>query len=314
MRQTTVLIAQLSSAAGVRAPLAHVADEVFLHLSRELEQQGLSRKVVADMFGLALRGYQRRVRRLSESVTDRGTTLWQAVFELIEVEAAVSRKRILERFQYDDPTAVGAVLNDLTSSGLVSRTGSGDQTIFVLTQERERLALARESSVETTSAFIWLTLAREPESSLDKIVTSLGLSPERAEEAFAQLEAEGRVRRDGERLVVESLCIPVGAEAGWEIAVFDHFQTVCVAIATKLQGGSPQSQASDTTGGKTLSFEIDEDHPERDAVLGLLGRFRVETDALWERVEAHNRAVPREGRKRVRFYLGQVEMPQEDES
>ncbi len=30
MRQATVLIAQLSSAAGVRAPLAHLADEVFL--------------------------------------------------------------------------------------------------------------------------------------------------------------------------------------------------------------------------------------------------------------------------------------------
>ena len=58
MRQTTVLIAQLSAAAGIRAPLAHLADEVFLNLSKELEDQGVSRKVVADMFGLALRTYQ----------------------------------------------------------------------------------------------------------------------------------------------------------------------------------------------------------------------------------------------------------------
>lgn len=40
VRQTTVLIAQLSTAAGIRAPLAHVADQVFVELSRELEAQG----------------------------------------------------------------------------------------------------------------------------------------------------------------------------------------------------------------------------------------------------------------------------------
>jgi len=38
VRQTTVLIAQLSTAAGIRAPLAHVADQVFLELAQEIER------------------------------------------------------------------------------------------------------------------------------------------------------------------------------------------------------------------------------------------------------------------------------------
>ena len=42
VQQTTVLIAQLSTAAGIRAPLAHIADQVFLELSREIERQGVS--------------------------------------------------------------------------------------------------------------------------------------------------------------------------------------------------------------------------------------------------------------------------------
>ena len=92
MRQATVLIAQLSSAAGVRAPLAHLADEVFLSLSQELERQGVSRKVVADMFGLALRGYQRRVQRLRESATERGTTLWRALLEHLQEHGPVTRR------------------------------------------------------------------------------------------------------------------------------------------------------------------------------------------------------------------------------
>jgi len=64
VQQTTVLIAQLSTAAGFRSPLSHVADQVFLSLAQEIERQGVSRKVVADMFGLALRTYQRKVQRL----------------------------------------------------------------------------------------------------------------------------------------------------------------------------------------------------------------------------------------------------------
>jgi hypothetical protein len=59
VRQTTLLIAQLATSAGIRAPLAHLADQVFLELAREIEQQGVSKKVAADMFGIALRSYQR---------------------------------------------------------------------------------------------------------------------------------------------------------------------------------------------------------------------------------------------------------------
>src|SRR5678815_5247680 len=79
VRQTTILIAQLATSGGVRSPLARIADQVFLELARELDAQGISRKVSADMFGLALRSYRRRVRQLSESSADRGRTLWEAV-------------------------------------------------------------------------------------------------------------------------------------------------------------------------------------------------------------------------------------------
>src|ERR1041385_6851165 len=118
VRQTTVLIAQLSTSAGIRAPLAHVADQVFLDLSQEIEAQGVGRKVVADMFGMALRAYQKKIQRLDESATDRNRTLWQAVLDFLG-EGSQTRERILERFQRDGEREVGAVLNDLVTSGLV---------------------------------------------------------------------------------------------------------------------------------------------------------------------------------------------------
>ncbi len=51
VRQTTVLIAQLATATGGRAPLAHTANQVFTDLIRELKEQGVGNKVIADMFG-----------------------------------------------------------------------------------------------------------------------------------------------------------------------------------------------------------------------------------------------------------------------
>src|SRR6185436_10402738 len=95
VRQTMVLIAQLSTADGVRSPLSHVADEVFIALVHELEHQGVGKKVIADMFGLALRSYQQKVQRLSESATRRGRTLWEAVHGFVQDKQQVSRNDVL---------------------------------------------------------------------------------------------------------------------------------------------------------------------------------------------------------------------------
>jgi hypothetical protein len=44
VRQTTVLIAQLSTAAGIRSPLAHVAHQIFIEIPKGLEAQGLAKR------------------------------------------------------------------------------------------------------------------------------------------------------------------------------------------------------------------------------------------------------------------------------
>lgn len=130
VRQVTVLIAQLATSGGVRAPIAHIANQVFVELARELEAQGVSRKVGADMFGMALRGYLRKLQRLTEGQTDSGRTLWRAVLDHIVSRPLVTRADILERFKRDDQLQVSAVLRDLKESGLVFSSGRGDPREF----------------------------------------------------------------------------------------------------------------------------------------------------------------------------------------
>lgn len=317
IRQTTVLLAQLSATAGIRAPLAHLADEVFLTLSEELEGQGVSRKVVADMFGMALRSYQRRVQRLRESATVPGKTLWENIIELLQREGRATRRALLDKFPNDDPDAIGAVLHDLTQSGLVSRTGNGASTLFTVTRDDERKLLAREGKLETAAALVWLELCRNRDTTPEELATRLGLDEEMVTLALTSLVDQGRISRDASgQLSATAMVVPVGAEFGWEAAVFDHFQAVAIALTTKLRRGKTRSSNADTTGGATLTFEICAEHPLAPRVLGLLQRTRSEVNELWSEVESHNELSPIADEKlqRVTFYFGQVVKETEEES
>ncbi len=143
VRQTTVLIAQLATSGGVRAPLAHIANQVFLELARELDAQGVRRKVSADMFGMAIRAYQRKLQRLAESTTDRGRSLWEAVNAFIAEREMATRAEVLQRFHRDDEAVVKSVLRDLIDSGVVCSSGNGASAICRATTDEELDRLRR---------------------------------------------------------------------------------------------------------------------------------------------------------------------------
>jgi len=310
VRQTTVLIAQLSTAAGIRAPLSHIADQVFIELSREIESQGVARKVVADMFGLALRTYQRKVQRLAESATQRNTTLWEAVLEHVRKHEGISRARLAQRFTNDDPEQVAAVITDLVSSGLIYSSGRGGHSIFRALSADERRAVAQGDELEAITGLVWLETYRRDSASVDELVAELSIDKTVAERAVAALLSEQRVAlRPGSgepRYEAASFFIPLGAEHGWEAAVCDHFTAVASAIGMKLSKGA-RTTASENVGGATYAFDIHEDHPARERVLALLREERERVSLLWEEVRQHNLANPVDEHKKtcVTFYFGQ---------
>jgi hypothetical protein len=310
VRQTTVLIAQLSTAAGIRAPLANIADQVFVELSREIEAQGVARKVAADMFGLALRTYQRKVQRLTESATQSNSTLWEAVFQHVRENDGISRARLTRRFARDDVEQVAAVINDLVASGLLYSTGSGASTLYRALSAEERRAAADADELEAIAGLLWLTIYRASGLSGDELAAQLKLDPERMQRGLAQLVADGRIEPSAEqpaRYTARAFLIPLGAEHGWEAAVCDHFTAMASAIASKLARGAARSAVQDEVGGATYAFDLHAGHPHRERVRALLREERARLSALWDEVHAFNLAHPvAEAQKaRVTFYFGQ---------
>jgi len=320
VRQTTVLVARLSTAGGARSPLAQVANQIFLGLVTELERQGVGKKVAADMFGLALRSYQLKLQRLQESASEGGVTLWSALRSFIEQRGTVSRSDIVQRFRHDDEASVRGILNDLVESGLIYRTGRGDACIYRVTPRDDLTALAEQDSLGAAASLVWLTVCQNGPLDSQAIAIATNLRVSTVNSVLGHLLADGRVRTgsagpEGHETYSADRClIPIGDAAGWEAALLDHHQAVLNALAAKVGAGARGSKKNDETGGATYRFELWPGHPDEEEVRRLLARFRREAAALWDRVSAHNAGSQRSERERfgVVFYLGQ-HLQQEDE-
>ncbi len=303
VRQVTVLIAQLATSGGIRAPVAHLANQVFLELANELEAQGVSRKVSADMFGMALRAYIRKVRRLSEAQTEHGRTLWQAVLEFIREEQLVSRERVLERFRLDGELEVSAVLHDLTESHLVFGSGGGRATVFRAATDEELGRLAQLPGQGGIDELAWVLVYRNGPLSESELGEQLARSGEPLGPLVERLIASGRVERDAQnKLMAPRFVIPLDASAGWEAAVFDHLQALVQTVCQRLR----QSAPSELVGGSTYNFDIWPGHPLESEVKGQLADLRRRSTALRLRVDEHNQrhGLPRDV-QRVTTYMGQ---------
>lgn len=322
VRQTTVLIARLSTVEGVRSPLGHIANEVFTGLVAELESQGLSKKVIADMFGMALRSYRQKVQRLGESETSRGVTLWSAVQSYLAARESTTRSELLERFQNDDEASVRGILNDLTESGFVVRSGRAEETRYRVATEEELhdvgAALDGHDS-ESLAALVWLQIYREGPLTLDRLAQLVPVSRTTLDEAVTSLVDAGRISQDSRAgaavYVAEHVLIPLGEAAGWEAAVVDHHRAVSNALAAKLTSGQRVSAKSDEVGGTTLTFDLWPGHPREQEVRGLLASVRSTVLPLWEEVTAHNETEPhkstQDGAYQVHFYCGQYVVAEE---
>ncbi len=310
VQQTMVFIAELATAGGVRAPLAHVAEQVFVDLTSELASRGVKKKVIADMFGMALRTYHRRVRELSESRTELGKTVWEAVLDFVHQHEPVSGRAVIDRFAGDNAEVVAGVLSDLTHSGLIYRAGRGDQARYRAANEADFAADAAERG-SVHEHLVWLTAYRAGPCDAATLRAQSRLGESATEAALATLLADGRVRAephpDGLRYTSTRFEVPLGAAAGWEAAVLDHYQALVTAIITKLGRGTTRGQAHDHTGGSTWSLDVWPGHPLEAEAKGLLRELRERVDALRARIDAASASAGAEPalRERVVFYAGQ---------
>ena len=317
VRQTTILIAQLATSGGARAPLAQVANQVFLDLVYELERQGVGRKVSADMFGLGLRTYQRKIQRYLESSTDRGRSLWVAVLDFVQRAENVTRAEILVQFASDDESQVRGVLHDLCESGLITVSGTGARLNYRVTPEDALARLRQTQSNEGLDELLWALIYREGPCSLADLqktqVDAEALGP-----ALSRLLEAGRVEQanpDGP-YQARTLVLPLGSAVGWEAAVFDHFKAVVNTVTRRLGMDRKSPALADRVGGSTYTLDVWPGHPYAEQAFDTLKQLRSQLGELRDKVERYNAENPMPERyTQVLMYVGQSSIERgEDEA
>jgi hypothetical protein len=310
VQQTTVLIAQLATAGGARAPLAQIANQIFLDLVSELNRQGVGRKVTADMFGMGLRTFQRKIQRVMESTTDRGQSLWAAVLDYICAQKITTRASIQARFANDDPAQLRSLLRDLCDNGLVFSSGQGSGTMYRAASDDElqafRLVRSRDGLDELVCAIVY----RQGPISSENLADLTHFELPELEAALARLVTAGRLEQvSGAQATLyrtSSLYVPVGAPAGWEAAIFDHFQAMVKTICCRLREDRTMPGTRDTVGGSTFTIDVWPGHPNEEQVHSTLANFRSILVELRRQTDEFNAAhgIP-EQHDQVVLYVGQ---------
>lgn len=307
VRHTTILIAQLATSGGTRAPLAQVANQVFLDLVRELERQGVSRKVSADMFGLGLRTYQRKIQRFSETSTDSGRSLWVAVLDYVQAASPVTRAALMLHFRDDDEVQVRAVLYDLCESGLVTAVGSGARSAYRATPEDELARLRQSQANEGLDELLWALIYREGPLTLEDLHRQQ-IAESLLDASLTRLLEANRIEQvdGGSSYHARTLVLPLGTEVGWEAAVFDHFKALVNTILGRLSMDRSVPQLRDRVGGSTYTVDVWQGHPLEDEAYRTLAELREKLGELRRRVEEYNgdHAMPT-AYTQVVMYIGQ---------
>ncbi|HEX7669496.1 MAG TPA: hypothetical protein VF395_07935, partial [Polyangiaceae bacterium] len=212
VQETMVLVAHLATAGGVRAPLARVANQVFADLSEQLSAQGVTKTVIADMFGMALSTYHRRVRAAAESKTEAGRSVWEAVVEFIREHEPASSASILRRFSRDDAAVVASVLRDLADSGIVYRSGRGAEAVYRIANPSDFAAIDGNSRALAVRNIVWLTVVRRGPVELEAVANETHEPLEACREHLESLVASG---------LVEARQSGTGARTTYESKRFD---------------------------------------------------------------------------------------------
>lgn len=311
VRQTSLLVAQLAVAGG-RPSLAHTPNQIFIEVVRELKRQGVGNKVIADMFGMALRTYHDRVKRLEQEARYGGCSLWEAVLRYIGEVGTVSQTDLLLRFRNEDALTLRGVIKDLVDSGRVAKTGRGSNVAFRWADELSPASSETMSPEDRRVAnLVWVTVNRLGECTFAQVCEQVPSHEAILHRALELLVAEGKLRLIVDESVIRYVTVEcvIGSKDpfGWEAAMYDHYQAMVQALCSRLARTSTDDQVAARGGGSTYTYVVSEQHPLREEVAGFLNEVRRQAEDLRRRVADHNQRHPEavQNPVRVTAYVGQ---------
>src|SRR5690606_16753334 len=144
----------------------------------------------------------------------------------------VFRTQVLDRFRHDDATMVRSVLRDLVDSSLVYRTGQGQHSAYRAAPSQELPGRRAVDDDERLATFVWVAISRQEPGAFVALCRVSTMDADDVPRAITTLLVDAHIRRcarDSSLYECATNLVPYGEEAGWEAAVFDHYQAMVSA-------------------------------------------------------------------------------------
>lgn len=310
------LVAELFATLKVTDPLrmdfAGIAEKTVHDLVGVLRQEGLTNEEIAAALDLSIAGFYRKVKDLRETYSPgdgtRRPTLWELVYDFVLEQSGGSRDRpvsymaIEARFAQLTPERLGAMLRYLVRFGRLSMTGHGPSRRYRIVE--------RELPTGATYHDAVVTLYRDGPMTSAELAQRLETDEASCHAWLGRLRDAGRleettVGRQPTRYRATGYHIEPDEPAGYEAALWDHFQAVVRAICMKVRLGATQASMRDLIGGTTFSFDLPVDDPLYAEISGFLAETRQRMESWLRR---HGELQPRPGARhaRVTIYTGQM--------
>lgn len=309
--QSARLIARIITLTNARPNLAHLQEDFFYELSVHLQNYGVPRRVAADMFGLAMRSYLRRIKKYNDELSDREhqLSLWQIVYSKISESPDIQRQKLLDSFSFSHRDSVCSVLKHLCEAGLVTEHRR-DGVISYSARERD----ANELDVDEVAQYLWVMIFVHDESSfpheqlLDEAIPLFG--EQMVSAGLDLLIDDGCV----DKLLHDGTCSYSTVRSnpeqpfGWLVAISIHLDSVFEAVITKLTMMQSEADLDADVRGGTWTFKLRGDHPFKDRVSHLFDGYQKNVKELFASVHQYNESHPDHDDSdeyQVDFYMGQ---------
>lgn len=174
LRLSAQVIARVATHNGQRQSLGWVQDAFVLELVDALEEQGVPRRVTADMLGMSRRTLQRRIQAVRSGAEAHGLTSWSRVHRLVSEAGPITMVDLVDRVPGVPADVVASLVHDMLRTGW-------------LQERRDRFIARPPSTLDIEAIALLLHLRRdagEPLPEVDELAETLGLSTERAIEVL----------------------------------------------------------------------------------------------------------------------------------
>lgn len=308
--QSARLIARVITLTNARPNLAHLHEDFFYELSKHLQTYGVPRRVAADMFGLAMRSYLRRIRKYSNDLDYREhqLSLWQIVYETISEKPGIQRQSLLDSFSFSQYDSVCSVLRHLCEVGLVVENKTNGHKCYNACRNN-----LTKISVDEVAQYIWAMVFMHgettyPYSSLLREAGPL-FGEDLVSSALNVLVEDGYIVQVDENgpsysTVKNNLEQPFG----WLVAVTIHIDSIFEAIVTKLSLLHEESQHQIDVRGGTWTFRLHHNHPFKKRIESLFDSYEKQIKELFVLVRTHNDSIATQHDDeefQIDFYMGQ---------